>query len=70
MRHPPPTVQLLQIHHQGLEFDLHGHVRDVFEAAQVSSDIRMAVMAAFPATSFANTLPAVALPPTEKARKQ
>jgi potassium-dependent mechanosensitive channel len=58
MRHPPPTVQLTQIHHQGLEFDLHGHVRDVFEAAQVSSDIRMAIMAAFPAASFANTLPA------------
>ena len=57
MRHPPPTVQLTQIHHQGLEFDLHGHVRDVFEAAQVSSDIRMAIVAAFPAASFANTLP-------------
>jgi potassium-dependent mechanosensitive channel len=62
MRHPPPTVQLTQIHHQGLEFELHGHVRDVFEAAQVSSDIRVAIIAAFPAASFANTLPAPPAP--------
>lgn len=71
MRHPPPTVQLTQIHHQGLDFELHGHVRDVFEAAHVSSDIRMAIVAAFPAVDFANTLPPppTPLPESTKVRK-
>jgi potassium-dependent mechanosensitive channel len=66
MRHPPAQVQLLQINHQGFEFDLHGHVRDVFEAAQVASDIRMAIAAGFPPETLANTLPP--LPPSEKTK--
>jgi potassium-dependent mechanosensitive channel len=68
MRHPQPTVQLSTIMHQGLEFDLHGHVRDVFEAAQVASDIRMAIVAGFPASMFANSLPP-SPPETKKAQK-
>jgi small-conductance mechanosensitive channel len=66
MRHPPAQVQLLQISHQGFEFDLHGHVRDVFEAAQVASDIRMAIAAGFPPEILANTLPAP--PPAVKTK--
>jgi potassium-dependent mechanosensitive channel len=57
MRHPLPTVLLQQITHQGLDFELNGHVRDVFEAGQVASDIRLAMLAAFPTSVFANTLP-------------
>lgn len=57
MRHPPPTVLLQQISHQGLDFEANGHVRDVFEAGQVASDIRLAMLATFPASNFASTLP-------------
>jgi small-conductance mechanosensitive channel len=32
---------------QGLEFELKGHVSDVFEAAKVSSDIRFAIAKVF-----------------------
>jgi potassium-dependent mechanosensitive channel len=57
MRHPLPTAQLQQITHQGLDFETGGFVRDVFEASQVASDIRMAILASFPATDFSSTLP-------------
>jgi potassium-dependent mechanosensitive channel len=57
MRHPLPTAQLQQITHQGLDFETGGFVRDVFEASQVASDIRMAILASFPSTDFSSTLP-------------
>jgi potassium-dependent mechanosensitive channel len=57
MRHPLPTAQLQQITHQGIDFETGGFVRDVFEASQVASDIRMAILASFPATDFSSTLP-------------
>jgi small-conductance mechanosensitive channel len=57
MRHPLPQVQLAKISTQGLEYELRGHLRDVFDAAQVTSDLRMQIAKAFPATDFSSTLP-------------
>jgi potassium-dependent mechanosensitive channel len=47
MRHPAPTVHLSQITTSALIFDLRGHTRDVFEANNVSSELRLAVTEAF-----------------------
>ncbi len=57
MRHPGPQVQLAKISTLGLEFDLRGHATDVFDAAQIASDIRMAISKAIPAELFSSTLP-------------
>ena len=57
MRHPGPQVQLAKISTVGLEFDLRGHATDVFDAAQIASDIRMAISKAIPAEMFSSTLP-------------
>lgn len=57
MRHPSPTVQLQQISLQGLDFEVGGFVRDVFEASSVASDVRLSILSAFPATDLASSLP-------------
>ena len=49
LRYPEPQVSLVRFAPTGLEFDLKGHVADVFEAAKVSSDIRFAIAKAFAA---------------------
>ncbi len=57
MRHPPPQVQLAKISTQGFEFDIRGHLRDVFDGAQVTSDIRMEIAKEFSADTLSSTLP-------------
>jgi potassium-dependent mechanosensitive channel len=73
MRHPQPLVQLSKITTQGLEFDMRGHIQDVFEAAQVTSDLRMEIAKLLPKDSLSSTLPP-AKPPeimsTAKASKK
>ena len=65
MRHPAPTVHLSQITPAALVFDLRGHTRDVFEGANVSSDLRLSITQAFskaqlqiPANVLATPVPA------------
>lgn len=62
MRHPPPSVTLSSIATNALVFDLHGHTMDVFEGAMVASDLRMAIMNAFPKKQFA--VPQILVPAT------
>ncbi len=57
MRHPQPLVQLAKISTLGLEFDLRGHVQDVFEAAQVTSDLRLEIAKLLPKNILSSTLP-------------
>jgi potassium-dependent mechanosensitive channel len=64
MRHPPPIVQLSRISVTGLEFDIRAHIRDVFEAPEVASDIRIEIAKTVPHEDISSTLPP--LPPTEK----
>ncbi len=49
LRYPEPQILLARIAAQGLEFELKGHVSDVFEAAKVASDIRLATTREFAA---------------------
>lgn len=42
LRYPLPTVQLAKFTAGTMNFEIRGHVADVFEAAQVASDLRMA----------------------------
>jgi potassium-dependent mechanosensitive channel len=44
LRHPECVAQLTSITPFGLLFDLKGHVTDVFQAAQVASDLRMSLV--------------------------
>jgi potassium-dependent mechanosensitive channel len=62
MRHPPAQVQLANISPNGLEFVLRGHVRDVFQGAQVASDVRLSIAQLFPPEAFASVLPAMPVP--------
>ncbi len=57
MRHPPPSVQLAKIGTQGYEFEMHGHVRDVFEAALISSELRMEIAKQLPKQHLSSSLP-------------
>ncbi len=43
LRYPEPQVHLVRFPIQGMEFEVKGHVADVFEAAKVASDIRFAI---------------------------
>jgi potassium-dependent mechanosensitive channel len=45
LRYPEPQVLLTKFPIQGMEFEVKGHVADVFEAAKVASDIRFAIVA-------------------------
>jgi potassium-dependent mechanosensitive channel len=57
MRHPPPQVQLSKISTLGYEFDIRGHLRDVFDAAQVTSDIRLAIAEGAGVDMLSSSLP-------------
>ena len=72
MRHPTPLVQLSKITPLGLEFDMRGHIQDVFEAAQVSSEIRLEIAKQLPSAWLSSTLPPKApeAAPLERARKK
>lgn len=47
LRYPLPTVQLAKFTAGTMNFEIRGHVADVFEAAQVASDLRMATAKEF-----------------------
>ena len=47
LRYPEPTVAFSRFVPLGYEFDLKGHVADVFEAARVASDIRFEIAEVF-----------------------
>ncbi len=47
LRYPPALVQLARFSAYATEFEIRGHVADVFEAAQVASDLRFAISKAF-----------------------
>ncbi len=72
MRHPPPLVQLAKISLVGYEFDIRGHLRDVFDAAQVTSDIRLAIAESANVNLLSSTLPPIphAEEPATKATKK
>ena len=52
LRYPPALVQLARFSPQAMEFEVRGHVADVFEAAQVSSDLRFAIAKSFADRKF------------------
>jgi potassium-dependent mechanosensitive channel len=70
MRHPPPLVQLAKISVTGYDFDIRGHLRDVFDAAQVTSDIRLAIVESVSADLLSSTLPPKPEEPTAKTVKK
>jgi potassium efflux system protein len=47
MRYPPPVIHLSRFAPQYIEFELGGQIADIFEAANISSDIRFAIVRAF-----------------------
>jgi potassium-dependent mechanosensitive channel len=47
LRYPPPQVQLIKFAAGSIDFDIRGHVADVFEAAFVASDLRFAISKRF-----------------------
>jgi potassium-dependent mechanosensitive channel len=47
LRYPEPQVTLSKFTIHGWEFDVKGHVADVFEAARVASDLRISIAQAF-----------------------
>jgi potassium-dependent mechanosensitive channel len=47
LRFPPPQVQLAKFSAATTDFEVRGHVADVFEAGQVASDLRFAISKQF-----------------------
>lgn len=47
LRYPPPQVQLVKFAAGSIDFDIRGHVADVFEATFVASDLRFAISKRF-----------------------
>ncbi len=47
MRYPPPVVMFQRFAPQFLEFEVSGQVANVFEGAEIASDIRFAIVRAF-----------------------
>ena len=47
LRYPPPQVLLARFSPATIDFEIRGHVADVFEAPQVASDIRLAITKKF-----------------------
>jgi potassium-dependent mechanosensitive channel len=70
MRHPAPLVQLSKITPLGYEFDMRGHIQDVFEAAQVTSELRIQIAGAVPKDSLSSTLPPKPPEPPPRAAKK
>jgi potassium-dependent mechanosensitive channel len=52
LRYPTPLVQLSKFSAGATDFEIRGHVADVFEAAQVSSDLRFAISKSFAEKKF------------------
>jgi potassium-dependent mechanosensitive channel len=47
LRYPQPLVQLAKLSSNAMDFELRGHVADVFESAHVASDLRLAIAKEF-----------------------
>ena len=47
LRYPAPQVLLARFSPATIDFEIRGHVADVFEGPQVASDIRMAITKKF-----------------------
>jgi potassium-dependent mechanosensitive channel len=47
LRYPPALVQLSKFAPNAMEFEIRGHVSDVFDAAQVASDLRFTIARRF-----------------------
>lgn len=52
MRHPAPTVHLSRITPQSLDFDLRGYTQHVFDAVNISSDLRVSITEELPAKAL------------------
>jgi small-conductance mechanosensitive channel len=52
LRYPPAQVQLARFSSSSMDFELRGHVADVFDAAHVASDLRFAIAKDFAVKSF------------------
>ncbi len=52
LRYPPAIVQLARFSPLTMDFEIRGHVADVFEAYQVASDLRIAVSKKFAAAGI------------------
>jgi potassium-dependent mechanosensitive channel len=52
LRYPPAQVQLARFAPGTMDFEVRGHVADVFEAAQVSSELRFAISKSFTEKKF------------------
>ena len=61
LRFPAATIQLARFTNYSIEFELRGHVADIFEAAQVSSDLRFALSKAFKEKGI--IIPSISEPP-------
>lgn len=48
MRHPAPTVHLSRLSPTSLDYDLRGYTQHVFDAVNISSDLRMAITEKLP----------------------
>jgi potassium efflux system protein len=57
LRYPPALVQLSKFAPTAMEFEVRGHVADVFEAAQVASDLRFTIARRFLAEQI--SIPAI-----------
>jgi small-conductance mechanosensitive channel len=58
MRHPAPTVHLSRIAPQSLDFDLRGYTQHVFDAVNISSDLRIAITEELPSKALLLAPPA------------
>lgn len=47
LRYPTPLVQLAKFSSNAMDFEVRGHVADVFEGAQVASDLRFTISKVF-----------------------
>ncbi len=52
LTHPAPQVQLVRFGNFGLDFEIKAFVADIFDGAQVASDIRFALLKAFAANEI------------------
>jgi potassium-dependent mechanosensitive channel len=52
LRYPVPLVQLAKFSQMAMDFEVRGHVADVFEAAQVTSDLRLSISKEFGEKGF------------------
>ena len=65
---PPPTAQLTRFGPQGLDFELKAYVSHVFDAPEVASQLRLAILDAFAKKQIA--IPAMPAAPAAKLKRK